>query len=282
MGVRGRKSFKVAPGVRVRLNAKSTSVTVGGRGAHYTVNSNGRRTATVGVAGVSAQHQSGGRRGARSQASTQPPGRQTVGRAPAATSGRNRLTKRGWTIVLIILAIILAIVVVVKARSNHPAKIFPPIPEDLTLSGWVSGRLSTATAVEGMTSSFPGGPSGAGSGFGPTDATACVQNTGEGWEVDLYGRVGTKEISLSFDGDDTNGSNMAADYVGTHDLDNKANSGGIMNLYVGSIDIDEVPVGSATLVVNRDGRSGTMILQLDTGFSGKNSKETITGSWRCA
>jgi len=282
VGVRGRKSFKVAPGVRVRLNAKSASVTVGGQGAHYTVNSNGGRTATVGVAGVSVQHQSGGRRGAESRSSAQPPGRQAVRQAPAGTSGRNRLTKRGWTIILTILAIILAIVVVVKVHSSHPAKIFPPIPEDLKLSGRVSGRLTTATEVEGMTSSFPGGPSGEGSGFGPTDATACVQNKGEGWEVDLYGRVGTKEISLSFDGDDLYGSNMAGNYIGTHDLDNSASSGGIMNLYVGSTDIDEVPVGSATLVVNPDGRSGTMNLQLQTDLSGKDSEETITGSWRCA
>lgn len=142
--------------------------------------------------------------------------------------------------------------------------------------------MTIATAVEGMINSFPRGPSGEGSGFGPTNATACVQNTGEGWEVDLYSRVGTKEISLSFDGDNLVGSNMAGNYIGTHHLDNKANSGGIMNFYVGSTDIDEVSVGSSTLVVNRDGRSGTMNLQLDTGFSGKDSKETITGSWRCA
>lgn len=58
MGVRVSKSFKVAPGVRVRLNAKSTSVTLGGKGARYTVNSSGRRTTTVRVAGVSVQNAS--------------------------------------------------------------------------------------------------------------------------------------------------------------------------------------------------------------------------------
>jgi hypothetical protein len=51
MGVRVSKSFKVAPGVRVRVNAKSSSVSFGGKGMRYTVNSKGRRTATARVPG---------------------------------------------------------------------------------------------------------------------------------------------------------------------------------------------------------------------------------------
>jgi len=146
----------------------------------------------------------------------------------------------------------------------------------------VNGRLTTATAVQGMTSSFPGGPSGQGSGFGPTDATACVQNTGEGWEVDLYGRVGAHEMSLSFDGDDLYGSNMAGNYVGTHDIDNKAGSGGLVVFYWGSVDLAYPIPGSATLVVNGDGQSGTMNVQLTDSPGGDTKLETITGSWRCA
>ena len=52
MGVRVSKSFKVAPGVRFRVNAKSTSISFGGKGMRYTVNSKGQRTATVGVPGT--------------------------------------------------------------------------------------------------------------------------------------------------------------------------------------------------------------------------------------
>lgn len=52
MGVRFRKSIKVAPGVKVNLNKKSTSVTVGGRGAHYTINSKGTKTTSVGIPGT--------------------------------------------------------------------------------------------------------------------------------------------------------------------------------------------------------------------------------------
>ena len=70
MGVRVSKSFKVAPGVRVRLNAKSTSVSFGGKGMRYTLNSKGRRTATAGIpgTGMSVRHTSGTRRKAPSRA----------------------------------------------------------------------------------------------------------------------------------------------------------------------------------------------------------------------
>ena len=40
MGLRFRKSFKVAPGVKVNLNKKSTSVTFGGKGVHKTFQNN--------------------------------------------------------------------------------------------------------------------------------------------------------------------------------------------------------------------------------------------------
>jgi hypothetical protein len=60
MAVRLSKSFKVAPGVRVRVNAKSTSVSLGGKGLRYTANSKGRRTTTASLrgTGVSVRHTS--------------------------------------------------------------------------------------------------------------------------------------------------------------------------------------------------------------------------------
>lgn len=51
MGFKFRKSFKIAPGVKVNLNKKSAGVTFGGKGFHYTVNSKGKRTSSVGVPG---------------------------------------------------------------------------------------------------------------------------------------------------------------------------------------------------------------------------------------
>jgi len=81
MGVRVSKSFKVAPGVRVRVNAKSTSVSFGGKGMRYTVNSRGRRTATARVpgTGMSVQHTS-------SSARKNPPRRAVAPQASRATS----------------------------------------------------------------------------------------------------------------------------------------------------------------------------------------------------
>jgi hypothetical protein len=60
MGVRFSKSFKVAPGVRARVNAKSTSISLGGRGLRYTANSRRRRTATASLpgTGMSVRHTS--------------------------------------------------------------------------------------------------------------------------------------------------------------------------------------------------------------------------------
>ena len=52
MGLRFRKSVKIAPGVRLNLNKNSTSVSFGGKGAHYTVSSTGRKTASVGIPGT--------------------------------------------------------------------------------------------------------------------------------------------------------------------------------------------------------------------------------------
>lgn len=52
MGLRFRRSVKIAPGVKINFNKKSTGVTFGGKGVHYTVNSSGKKTASVGIPGT--------------------------------------------------------------------------------------------------------------------------------------------------------------------------------------------------------------------------------------
>lgn len=47
MGLRFRRSVKIAPGVKINLNKKSVSATIGTKGVHVTKNSNGRKTTTV-------------------------------------------------------------------------------------------------------------------------------------------------------------------------------------------------------------------------------------------
>jgi hypothetical protein len=52
VGFRVSKRIKVAPGLSFRVNKKSVSMTAGGKRARYTVNSKGRRTASVSMPGT--------------------------------------------------------------------------------------------------------------------------------------------------------------------------------------------------------------------------------------
>lgn len=52
MGLRFRKSVKIAPGVKVNFNKKSVGVSVGTKGTHVSVNSSGRKTTSVGIPGT--------------------------------------------------------------------------------------------------------------------------------------------------------------------------------------------------------------------------------------
>ncbi|MCQ6280835.1 DUF4236 domain-containing protein [Bacillus sp. EB600] len=52
MGFRYRKSFKIAPGVRLNVGSKSSSISFGGWGMRYTINSKGKRTTSMGIPGT--------------------------------------------------------------------------------------------------------------------------------------------------------------------------------------------------------------------------------------
>lgn len=52
MGFRFRRSFKIAPGVRLNLNSKSTSVRIGPTGLGYTISSNGQRRVNASIPGT--------------------------------------------------------------------------------------------------------------------------------------------------------------------------------------------------------------------------------------
>lgn len=49
---RFRRSIKIAPGLKLNLNKNSTSLTFGGKGAHYTINSKGTKTTSFGIPGT--------------------------------------------------------------------------------------------------------------------------------------------------------------------------------------------------------------------------------------
>jgi tetratricopeptide (TPR) repeat protein len=87
--LRARRSIKVAPGFKVNLNKRSVGVTVGTRCAHYSVNTSGRRTPTVGVpgTGLSVVDYQGGRRTSRPAAK---PAARSANPKPSSATGVKR------------------------------------------------------------------------------------------------------------------------------------------------------------------------------------------------
>jgi tetratricopeptide (TPR) repeat protein len=73
MGFRVRKSFKLAPGVRMTVTPKGVGVSAGTRGARVSAHSSGRVTRTVGIPGTGISHVETVRSGSRSTASRQAP-----------------------------------------------------------------------------------------------------------------------------------------------------------------------------------------------------------------
>jgi tetratricopeptide (TPR) repeat protein len=76
MGIRFRRSIKIAPGVRLTVSKTGIGISAGVRGAHYSVHSSGRRTTSFGVPGTGISYVSTsyggnttGRRSTRSETS---------------------------------------------------------------------------------------------------------------------------------------------------------------------------------------------------------------------
>lgn len=106
MGLRFRKSIKIAPGVKINLNKKSTSVTFGGKGVHYTASSTGKKTASVGIPGTEISYtKTTGQ--SNKQKKTNKGGSQPMPTAPQANfqdpDHKKWYQKTGWIIALLIL-----------------------------------------------------------------------------------------------------------------------------------------------------------------------------------
>lgn len=69
MGLRFRKSFKIAPGVRINVGKKSAGLSIGGKGVRYSVNTSGRRTASAGIPGSGLYYTSTKSGGSRAKSS---------------------------------------------------------------------------------------------------------------------------------------------------------------------------------------------------------------------
>lgn len=76
MSLRFRRSMKLMPGVRLNFNKDSIGLSLGVKGAHYTMNSKGRRTISAGIPGTglySVETLSSGRNTRSSRQSSEPP-----------------------------------------------------------------------------------------------------------------------------------------------------------------------------------------------------------------
>ena len=64
MSLRFRKSIKIVPGVKLNLNKKSASITLGGKGIHHTISTTGKKSTSVGIPGTGIYYteSSGGRK----------------------------------------------------------------------------------------------------------------------------------------------------------------------------------------------------------------------------
>lgn len=105
MGLRFRKSFKIAPGVKLNLNKNSTSVTFGKHGTHYTVNSKGKKTASVGIPGtaISYTQSTGGNTSAKKSTNQGGPNMSQNNFPDYNGNNKKWYQKTGWIIALIIL-----------------------------------------------------------------------------------------------------------------------------------------------------------------------------------
>ena len=111
MGWRFRKSFKIVPGVKLNLNKKSSSVTFGGKGFHYTVNSKGKRTKTVGIPG-SGLYYTETTGGGRQNNPTSPPPRPPIQNNNVSSTNNSGRKNRGclfWLIAFIVFCFALAL-----------------------------------------------------------------------------------------------------------------------------------------------------------------------------
>lgn len=86
MGWRFRKSIKIAPGIRLNFNKKSTSISIGGHGFHKTISSTGRTTNSFGIPGTGLYYTESSSSRSRSTASRQQTSAYTapLSAAPAA------------------------------------------------------------------------------------------------------------------------------------------------------------------------------------------------------
>lgn len=107
MGFRFRKSIKIAPGVKVNLNKKSAGITFGGKGFHYTVDTKGKTTKSVGIPGTGLYYSatSGGSKGSSGGGSHGGSGGNHYGNYNAPQGPMYQPPQKNYTLITILLLI---------------------------------------------------------------------------------------------------------------------------------------------------------------------------------
>lgn len=124
MGLRFRKSIKIAPGVKINLNKKSTSVTFGGKGLHHTVSSTGRKTTTVGIPGTGISYSKTSNSSQKRTTSTHTTNNNTsASQGPSPTNGKKWHEKTGWIIFFLLFFFPVGLFLMWKSDWKKPPKI---------------------------------------------------------------------------------------------------------------------------------------------------------------
>ena len=120
MGFRFRKSFKIAPGVRVNIRKKSVGISAGVKGARVSVNSNGRVTKSVGIPGTGLSYVSTSKIGGEPDPTNETTGSETSAVNLAPPPNRPPSSQK-WTgksvkilsVVLIVMGLILSVATII-------------------------------------------------------------------------------------------------------------------------------------------------------------------------
>ena len=121
MGLRFRKSVKICKGVRVNFGKFGASLSVGTKGARYTMHTSGRRTATVGIPGTGLSYTKSSGGGKRKNTTRQ---QQARNQAASTQNGQIEQTKNKvslWKIILGIIFFPIALTIIIaKSKKMKP------------------------------------------------------------------------------------------------------------------------------------------------------------------
>lgn len=184
MGLRFRKSFNILPGVKVNLNKKSAGVTLGTKGVHYTVNTSGKRTASVSLPGTGLSYSTssgGGKKGAKKKTADTP--------------------KAKFNKVLgIVIAVVAVCCVLYNLKQSYDEKAAANASSTQTVSTVTTAADTTANAAASDTTAAGTGTTAAADSAAGTAADTTVWISGSGSKYhtksDCSGMENATEITL--------------------------------------------------------------------------------------